>query len=165
MTFIYLNYFYCNAQTFIYGFSSASLQNKRKYQPGSTFYTLLPIHPCTTKSLIFSKSTQIYHFLEENSMIYSFQWQQRMTELSSNAIILMWFQTCQRSYIRKLYNTNCKKSCIVNLGKTKKKHKVKPKSHFEKYIFEHKGLSVLFLFHLLCIKTAFILIFVSLNST
>ena len=104
-------------------------------------------------------------FLKENSLIYSFQWQHRMAELSSNAIILMWFQTCQRSYIRKLYNTNCKKSCIVNFGKTKKKHKVKPKSHFEKYILEYNGLSVLFLFHLLCRKTALILIFVSLNKT
>ena len=28
MTFIYLNYFYCNAQTFIYGFSSGVFSTK-----------------------------------------------------------------------------------------------------------------------------------------
>ena len=86
MTFIYLNYFYCNAQTFIYGFSSASLENKRKYQPAS-----LPLPSNQSFSFRMTKILPflIHNFLEENSLIYSFQWQHRMTELSSNAIILM----------------------------------------------------------------------------
>ena len=101
----------------------------------------------------------LHNFLQENSLIYSFQRQHRMTELSSNAIILMWFQTCQGSYIRKLYNTNCKKSCIVNLAKTKKKHKVESKSHFEKYIFEYKGFSALFLFSMASCLESLVFIF------